>query len=162
MKTVYSFFLTLVLLLPGLLLPRGVRAQEGSFQALPEFTNCFPKPSKARPASNGSSLVTARPQSVSSTNGSAVTPKGTLKVLVIFAGLTNDIDAAAPFYADPLGTNSWPQTDATHPVPGTTFPKNMNNDFYDDPNSFLPTATDHSLSNLFYQMSQHSASPFKM
>lgn len=31
MKNVYSLFLTLVLLLPGLLLPRGVRAQEGSF-----------------------------------------------------------------------------------------------------------------------------------
>lgn len=98
---------------------------------------------------------------MSSINGSAVTPKGTLKVLVIFAGLTNDIDAAAPFY-NPDSDNPWPQTDATHPVPGTTFPKNMNNDFYDDPNSFLPTATDHSLSNLFYQMSQHSANPFKM
>lgn len=162
MKKRHSPLLVFFLLTTALLSPHCGWAQENSLRALPEYTNCFPTFLNARTAGNSSSLVTANPQSVSSTNGYAVTPRGTLKVLVIFAGLTNDINVNAPFYDDLGGDNPWPQTDATHPVPGTTFPKSMNSDFYDNPNSFLPGATDHSLSNLFYQMSQHSANPFKM
>ena len=165
MKTLYSLLLLLSLAGSGLLLPQRARAQEsGRPQFLPEYTNCFPKPLGARPAGSNSGVT--RLQGISSTYGNAVTPQGTLKVLVIFAGFTNDIDPRAPFYLDPNGDNPWPQKDATHPVAGTTFPKNINKDFYDDPLSFPapgtpPTASDHSLSNLYYQMSQHSPHPFK-
>ena len=159
MKSFYSFVLLFSLLCSGLLLPsRAVAQGESSPQVLPEFTNCFPQASM----SGYGKASAARPQSISSTYGKALTPQGTLKVLVIFAGFENDIDPQAPFYDENPGIyNSWPNDDGIH-APGTTFPKSINADFYDNPASFSATATDYSLSNLYYQMSQHSPNPFKM
>ena len=74
MKTIYLFFLTLALALPGLLISREARGQETGPQfARPEFTNCFPN----RPQRRGSNRQpAARPQSGSSNYGGAVTPQG--------------------------------------------------------------------------------------
>lgn len=161
MKTVYFFCLTLALFLPGLLLSRGARAQEpGPLFSRPEFTNCFPTRPQ-RPG--GNSQPAARPQSGFSNYGGAVTPQGVLKVLVVFAGFTNDVNPAAPNYAQNQNNdNPWPQTDATHPIPGTSFPRNVTADFYTSLASFQNNAVDHTLSNLYYQMSRHSANPFKI
>lgn len=160
MKNVYPFFLTLVLLLPGLMLPGGARAQEpGPLFSRPEFTNCFPNRSQ-RPS--GNSQLAAQPQSGYSNYGGAVTPQGVLKVLVIFAGFTNDLDPAAPnFNTNTNPNNPWPQYDGVHPV-GQSFPRNVTADFYTSLSSFQNNAVDHTLSNLYYQMSRHSANPFKM
>ena len=157
MKTIYLLSLMLVLLLP-----RGTRAQgETRTAAPPEFSNCFPRGFVQRSGSNDQTA--GKPQSGLSSYGGSVTPRGTLKVLVIFAGFTNDVNRQAPDYAQNLNnTNPWPQTDATHPVPGTSFPQNANADFYDNPSSFQNNAVDKSLSNLYYQMSRHCANPFKL
>ena len=102
-----------------------------------------------------------RPLSGSSNYGGAVTPQGVLKVLIVFAGFTNDVDVAAPDYYDINGRNPWPQEDGTH-APGLSFPKNVTADFYTSLASFQNNAVDRTLSNFYYQMSRHSANPFKM
>lgn len=92
--------------------------------------------------------------------GHDLTMAGDLRVLVVFAGFTEDLNPGAPNYNDA----NWPQTDATHPVAGTTFPVNYNAQFYDNFTQFSPTATDKTLSNFYYQMSRlrSSMAPFRM
>jgi hypothetical protein len=90
--------------------------------------------------------------------GYDITPRGDLRVLIIYAGFTNDINSAAPGYS----SGSWPQTDANHPVPGTSFPANAGGGFYTSASQFSTSATDQTISNFYYQMSQFSTSPLRM
>ena len=162
MTTCTRLFLALGLLL-GLLRPTDTWAQENTdFVPGPQYTNCFPSGSRVRPATtaqqpNSASTVYYSPY------GKDVTPQGTLKILVIFAGFTNDVNIGSPNYSQNTNNdNPWPQIDATHSVPGTTFPKNPGSSFYTNPASFQATAHDGTLSNFYFQMSQHSPNPFKM
>jgi len=82
------------------------------------------------------------------------TMRGEMKVLIIYAGFTNDQE-----------TNSigliWPYDDGINP-PGKSFPNNTWNLFYDDYSDFSPNNTDQSISNFYYQMSLQSGNPFKL
>jgi hypothetical protein len=78
-------------------------------------------------------------------------------VLIVYAGFTNDINTGAPGYY----TGSWPQEDATH-APGTTFPANPGGGFYTSASQFSTSATDQTISNFYYQMSQFSSNPLRM
>lgn len=90
---------------------------------------------------------------VSSDYGGVFTPKGELRILVIYAGFTND--------GDQNSNTSWPYDDGIRP-PGESFPTNMNNYFYSDVNQFSPSNTDKSISNYYYQMSLPSGNPLKI
>jgi hypothetical protein len=90
-----------------------------------------------------------------STNGKVFTAKGNLKVLVIYAGFTNDKDTNS------FPSMVWPYDDGINP-PGKSFPKNIGDNFYDDYSDFLPNNTDKSISNYFYQMSLPSGNPLKI
>lgn len=79
-----------------------------------------------------------------SEHGGVHTPQGELKVLLVFAQFEGDI-------FDKYNEN-WP----TNSLP------NFNDVLYTDINQFDPGNTDFSLSNFYYQMSIHSADPFKM
>lgn len=112
---------------------------------------CYPVPARG-----------SRPTNTASTgynpNGQDITARGDLRVLIVYAGFTNDIDSRAPDYNSP----DWPQTDATHPTPGTTFPTNMGGGFYTNVSQFSASATDQTLSNFYYQMSQFGGNPLRM
>ena len=117
---------------------------------------CYPQSTDAR-RTTASRLTGYNP------NGAMVTARGELHVLVIYAGFTNDITLDSPDYT----YSGWPQKDATHLVEGTTFPTNAGSISYPMPapgvpSPFSATATDPTLSNLYYQMSQFSTSPLKM
>ncbi|MBF9222971.1 hypothetical protein [Hymenobacter ruricola] len=174
MRHFTRFFSPLVLLLTGLLPNASVQAQEpGDGLPGPHYTNCYPTLPPAgsmltgAPAGGGTrtSQVSAIPPggtpAKSSTYGGALTPRGVLKVLVIFAGFDNDVNIQSPDYYDLNGSNPWPQEDGIHP-PGLSFPKNVNTDFYSNAASFQPGALDHTLSNFYYQMSLPSGNPLKM
>lgn len=92
---------------------------------------------------------------VSSTYGGIFTPKGDLRVLLIFAGFTNDGNT------DSSPTITWPYDDGIRP-PGKSFPTNMNDYFYTNANQFSLANTDNSISNYYYQMSYPSGNPFKI
>ncbi len=149
-----KYFLVVLLLISGI----GLRAQaQPASSRLPgfsEFTNCYPALARARPSTGASRNYGYNPY------GYDVTARGNLRVLIVYAGFTNDIDVGPPNYANP----DWPQTDATHPVAGTTFPTNANDIFYNNPGpaSFSASATDKTLSSFYYQMSQFSSSPFRV
>lgn len=106
--------------------------------------------------------ASSRPANTSSPNynpyGQDVTARGELRILIVYAGFTNDIDNQAPDY----NNADWPQTDATHPTPGTTFPTNMGGGFYTSSAQFSASATDRTLSNFYYQMSQFGGNPLRM
>ncbi|RZL14261.1 MAG: hypothetical protein EOO62_05925 [Hymenobacter sp.] len=119
-----------------------------------DFINCYPTPGRTNTAT-GTSRTT---NSGYNPYGYDVTARGDLRVLIVYAGFTNDIDSRSPDY----GNSDWPQTDATHLVAGTTFPANVNDVFYSSSTQFSATATDHTLSNFYYQMSQFSSSPFRL
>lgn len=77
---------------------------------------------------------------VSSTLGNVFTPKGDLRILVIYAGFTNDNN---------LDTGGvWPYDDGIRP-PGKSFPTNINETFYTNVNQFSPSNTDKSVSNYY-------------
>ena len=92
-------------------------------------------------------------------NGNAVAPRGELKVLVIFAGFTEDFDPTCGGYADP----TWPQIDPTGTyAPFKSIPSNMGQLCYTSSSQFSLTATDQTISNFFHQMSRTAAQPFKV
>lgn len=84
--------------------------------------------------------------------GGVHTPKGVFRILVIFAGFSNDWNQEQDI---------WPYTDNMGQV-GTTFPNYVNQLFYNNVSSFSPNATDKSLSNYYYQMSMANDSSFKV
>jgi hypothetical protein len=92
MKTITSVICALALLLTGFWCPTA-SAQEGE-PMLPgaRYTNCYPSGSGS--SSSSGSRAASSAQRPSGTDycyfGKDVTPRGTLKVLVIFAGFTND------------------------------------------------------------------------
>ncbi len=79
-------------------------------------------------------------------NGNVMTPKGDVRVLVIYAGFTNDANTAP--------NQNWEHSDP--------FPSYVDDLFYDNFSDFSSTATDHSLSNFYYQMSLPSGQPFRL
>ncbi|MCB9174460.1 MAG: T9SS type A sorting domain-containing protein [Flavobacteriales bacterium] len=92
-----------------------------------------------------------------SPNGSDFTPHGEMKVLIIYAGFTNDRET------NPDTSLVWPYVDPAGILPnGKTFPKNTGDLFYDDYSDFSPSNTDKSISNFYYQMSLPSGNPLKM
>jgi hypothetical protein len=143
------YLLVVLLLMSGVGLRIQAQPASSRLPGFTEFTNCYPAPARARPSAGASRNY-----------GYDVTARGNLRVLIVYAGFTNDIDLGSPNYANP----DWPQTDATHPVAGTTFLANINDVFYNNPGptSFSASATDKTLSNFYYQMSQFSSSPFRL
>lgn len=91
---------------------------------------------------------------VNSTFGNVFTPKGELRILLIFAGFTNDGDINS------TGIN-WPYNDGVRP-PGKSFPNNLNDYFYTNTNQFNIQNTDNSISNYYYHMSSSSGNPLKL
>lgn len=99
------------------------------------------------------------PTNASSTNGAILTAKGNLKVLVIFAGYSEEAVSSCASY----NAVEWPNNDPANPqMLEHTFPANLGSFFYTNANQFSLTATDQSFSNLFYQMSRTSSNPFRM
>lgn len=97
---------------------------------------------------------TPPPVTPNSTNGIAFTPKGNLKILIVFAGFTQDDDATC-------GTSTlWPF--AVSGGAPTALPATLSSDIYTSPTQFSLGATDQTLSNFFYQMSRTAATPFKV
>ena len=80
-----------------------------------------------------------------SPNGNDFTPRGNIKVLIIYAGFTNDQDTVDQ------PNMIWPYNDQINP-PGKSFPNNTGDLFYDDYSDFSPSNTDKSISNFYYQM----------
>ncbi|PKP46100.1 MAG: hypothetical protein CVT95_07575, partial [Bacteroidetes bacterium HGW-Bacteroidetes-12] len=100
---------------------------------------------------------------VSSTFGNVFTPKGDLRILVIYAGFTNDnnkIGGVNPNTGDTT-VSIWPYYDMNGDSLNT-FPTNINETFYTNINQFSPTNTDKSISNYYYQMSLPSGNPLKI
>jgi len=97
--------------------------------------------------------------------GMAFTPRGNLLILVIFAGFTEDYElnpqTGQPNCSD-FNSAPWPQTDATHQLPGTAIPQNLADFGYTSQNQFSPTATDLTVSNYFYQISKTTTSPLRV
>lgn len=122
-----------------------------------EAFNCYPVPAD-RPGAPGHRPASASRNTGYNPNGYDITPRGDLRVLIIYAGFTNDIDSRAVGYSG----GPWPQTDANHPVPGTSFPTNAGGGFYTSASQFSSSATDQTISNFYYQMSQFSTSPLRM
>lgn len=91
-------------------------------------------------------------------HGYDITARGELRILLVYAGFTNDINQGAPGFSG----GTWPQTDPAHPVPGTSFPANSGGGFYTSASQFSSSATDQTVSNFYYQMSQFSANPLRM
>ncbi|MBX2959092.1 MAG: T9SS type A sorting domain-containing protein [Flavobacteriales bacterium] len=99
-----------------------------------------------------------------STNGKVFTAKGNLKVLVIYAGFTNDKEKQGgynPNTGDTIHGVTWPYYDLNGDSLNT-FPKNIGDNFYADYSDFAPGNTDKSISNYFYQMSLPSGNPLKI
>lgn len=99
-----------------------------------------------------------------STNGKVFTAKGNLKVLVIYAGFTNDKEKQGGYNPNTqnLDTNTvWPYYDLNGDSLNT-FPKNIGDNFYTDYGDFAPSNNDKSISNYFYQMSLPSGNPLKI
>ena len=119
------------------------------------------------PGAHRSAPTASRPpfpsSSRSSTYGSAFTPQGDLKVLVIFVGFNEDINNS-PQCGD-YANGNWPQL-PPNPSPNTpvglTFPSNFSSTCYTANSQFSAAATDQSLSNFFYQMSGTSPHPLRM
>jgi hypothetical protein len=90
---------------------------------------------------------------VSSIYGKNFTPKGEFRIILVFAGFTNDGNTDI--------TGIWPYDDGINP-PGKSFPINVDDYFYSDYNQFSPNNNDKTLSNYFYQMSLPNGTPLKM
>ena len=98
-------------------------------------------------------------QTFYSPNGGPFTPKGDLKILVIFAGFQSQCNNADPLYND----SRWPQEQQGYPS-CKTFLYLYQELFYTSFDQFNPSATDKSLSNFFYQASRNhpSSPPFRI
>jgi len=115
---------------------------------VPQTTNCYGNVLN-RP-------LPTSPAAVSSTYGSALTPHGNHHILVIFAGFTEDVTPSCWDYNRP----EWPQNDNINPI-GASLPANLTDFGYSTQSQFNPAATDQTVSNFLYQMSQTSANPFR-
>src|SRR6185312_5839563 len=93
---------------------------------------------------------TSKAQVFYAPNGGPFTPKGDLRILVIFAGFKSQCNASDPLYND----YNWPQEKQGFPQYGT-FLTEYKDLFYSSYDQFSPTATDRTLSNFFYQASNH-------
>lgn len=100
-----------------------------------------------------SSQDTSEMAFVSSIYGKNFTPKGEFRIILVFAGFTND--------GNTDNTGNWPYDDGINP-PGKSFPTNVNDYFYSNYNQFSPTNNDNTISNYFYQMSLPNGTPLKM
>ncbi|GAA4016837.1 hypothetical protein GCM10022408_32960 [Hymenobacter fastidiosus] len=152
---------------------RPTRAQEvsrpGPYHNFLNTFTCFPGNPAGKPESgpippNGTTATRL------SEYGAALTPRGDLRVLVIYAGFTNDnvdpnIDpqgaAGIPNNNDNDPNNPWPQT-LNGSAWGESLPRSAANNFYTSPAQFSATAPDQTLSNFYYQMSQFNGRPFRM
>ncbi|WP_345111885.1 hypothetical protein [Hymenobacter algoricola] len=149
---------------------RPATAQEMIFRSpyanFSNVFNCFPN-GAYRTASTTS--ASGRAASAFSENGVALTPRGELRVLVIYAGFTNDnvehfVDPSAqniPYNNDDDPRNPWPQT-LNGSAWGESLPRSAAANFYTSASQFSPSATDQTLSNFYYQMSQFNSRPFKL
>jgi hypothetical protein len=188
---IFGSLLTLILLLHGFM----ASAQEAISPIHPGYLNsfnCYPNglpysqrtaPATAAPVPGTASAAIGGPTtpgptgpttplSPSSYNGVCLTPKGTLKVLVVYAGFTNDnvppvpgFPSQSPIFGNNNNpSNPWPQLggSGTNPNWGCSLPPNAATTFYTNLSQFSTTATDKTLSNFYYQMSQHNASPLQM
>ncbi|MFC5270720.1 T9SS type A sorting domain-containing protein [Adhaeribacter terreus] len=128
--------------------PVPVSAQQGPApQAGNYLYSCY---SNSQSVTGGDPM----PDAVDSRNGYLHTPKGKLKILIIFAGFDNDNVGTVP-YNDNSSTNPWPQQDADHSIWGTAFPVDLMNKYgYTKDSDFNIANTDNSLSNFYYQMSK--------
>lgn len=92
-------------------------------------------------------------------NGYPFTPKGDLRVIIIFAGIQSDCDINNPEYND----INWPQEQSGFPT-CKTLPLHYDEFLYSDYSSFNPNATDKTMSNLYYQASRHHPTnpPFRI
>lgn len=90
---------------------------------------------------------------VSSIYGKNFTPKGEFRIIIVFAGFTND--------GNTDNTGNWPYDDGINP-PGKSFPTNVDDYFYSNYNQFSPSNNDKTISNYFYQMSLPNGTPLKM
>lgn len=109
-------------------------------------------------------LDSAARYAAQSNYGYNYTPQGELKVLVIYAGYTNDKDKRGgknPITGIIDNSMTWPYYDLNADSLNT-FPNNTWNLFYDDYGDFSPSNTDNSISNFYYQMSLSSGNPLKM
>ncbi len=87
--------------------------------------------------------------------GGAFTPRGKMRMLIICAGFTNDANTTS-------GANDfWPNDDGSGSGAGNSLP-NYDDVLYPDYTGFQQSNTDNSLSNFYYQMSEHSSSPFQL
>jgi len=87
--------------------------------------------------------------------GKSMTPKDTIRFLIIYAGFTNDWNYNSQEWYD------WPYYDEDSII-GTSFPRNTFQLFYTNQNQFSDTATDMTISNFFYHMSLCTDSSFKV
>ncbi len=100
--------------------------------------------------------------------GHAFTPSDSLRVLVVYAGLSEDNQQGNTQIQgnNSDATNAWPQTDLVNTVYGEALPRDAygNQKYYTDYNSFSASATDQSISNYYYQMSRThpGGKPLKM
>jgi len=92
-------------------------------------------------------------------NGGPFTSKGDFRILVIFAGLKSQCNTSDPLYND----SNWPQERQGFPQYGT-FLTEYQDLFYSSYDQFSTTATDRTLSNFFYQSTNHHPknSPFRI
>ena len=132
----------------------------GAAQAQTDGKNIMPSPMSSIDCFPGQSHNAERPiyPNPSSTFGATLTGRGNLKVLVLFAGYTEEADLNCSTY----DAQPWPNTSPNPSMVGHTFPANLSSFFYTSPTQFSPTATDPSFSNFFYQMSRTAANPFRM
>jgi hypothetical protein len=89
--------------------------------------------------------------------GKTMTPKDSIRFLIIYAGFTNDFD----FNSDSISPWPYLNPDDNNSI-GTSFPRNPEQFIYSDINQFSDTATDRSISNFFYTMSMQKDSSFKV
>ena len=100
---------------------------------------------------------------VSSIYGKNFTPKGEFRIILVFAGFTNDnnkIGGYNPNTGDTTYT-TWPYYDMNGDSLNT-FPTNVDDYFYSNYNQFSPSNNDKTISNYFYQMSLPNGTPLKM
>jgi len=124
--------------------------------------NCFPESIQQETGPDG------RLSSNFSEYGHALTPRGTMRVLVIYAGFTNDnvnpndgLPGTLIPYNNEEQNNPWPQK-LNGSAWGESLPRSAANNFYTNLSQFNTSATDQTLSNFYYQMSQFSSAPFKL
>lgn len=154
--------------------PVRAQAENGDRYAnlpVPHTTNCYGNllqrsaagAPTASPKTGASAGSRAAGIVANSTFGSALTPRGDVRILVIFAGFTEDLalsNSGQPLCSD-YNDAIWPQDDHIHPI-GTALPQNLDAFGYSSASQFRSAATDYTASNFLYQMSHTATSPFKV